>query len=211
MKPVSRHQCMIYEGAPSRTLSALAEVARKKLQENYCCLYLNSPVMVAGMRCALAATGVDVAKHVGDGSLLISSAQGHLVEGRFHVERMMQSLEKALNQSLANGYVGLWASGDMSWEFGHERDFALVLEYEWRLEQFFREHAEICGICQYHRETLPDVVLRQGLASHQSIFVNETLSRINPHYVLRKSVPDLATVRLPELDLALVGLSQTAG
>lgn len=56
-----RHQCLIYEGSPSRHLRALAALIRQKLTENVRCLYLNSPVMVAGIRCYLAAVGIDIA------------------------------------------------------------------------------------------------------------------------------------------------------
>jgi hypothetical protein len=31
---------------------------------------------------------------------------------------MMAKLEDAVTQALADGYKGLWATGDMGWEFG---------------------------------------------------------------------------------------------
>jgi hypothetical protein len=182
METVSRHQCLIYQGSPSRHLQALASVIRQKLNGNFRCLYLNSPVMVAGIRCYLAAAGIDVGGELEKNSLVLSSDQGHLVEGRFDVAGMMRTLEVALTQALNDGYDGLWATGDMTWEFGPEKDFSKLLEYECRLENFFRTHPALGGICQYHADTLPREVLRQGLLTHSSIFVNETLSRINPHY-----------------------------
>jgi hypothetical protein len=39
------------------------------------------------------------------------------------------------------------------------------------------------AICQYHSDTLPRKALQQGLLAHPSIFINETLSRINPLYL----------------------------
>ena len=180
MNSTPRHQCLIYEGSPSRQLAAVAALLRQKLNENYRCLYLNSPVMVAGVRSYLAAAGIDVAHEVGKASLVLSSDQRHLVEGHFNVDRMMCTLEDALDQAMNDGYDGLWATGDMTWELGPRADFSKLLEYEWRLETFFRTHPALSGICQYHADTLPHHVLRQGLLSHPSIFVNETLSHINP-------------------------------
>jgi hypothetical protein len=49
-------------------------------------------------------------------------------------------LEGALHQALNDGYQGLWATGDMSREFGPERDFSKLLDYEWRLEELFQKH-----------------------------------------------------------------------
>jgi MEDS: MEthanogen/methylotroph, DcmR Sensory domain len=207
MESASRHQCLIYEGSPSRHLAAMAALMRQKLNENYRCLYLNTPVMVAGIGCYLAAAGVDVAHEVEKTSLLLSSDQRHLVNGCFDVDRMMNTLDDALSQALNDGYEGLWATGDMSWELGPQKDFSKLLEYEWRLEEFFHNHPGLSGICQYHAATLPREALRQGLLTHPSIFVNETLSRINPHYLPANAHTHQAAMN-PELESMVNDLCQ---
>lgn len=191
MTTEARHECLIYDGPPSRHLPALAAAAKNKLEGGYRCLYLNSPVMVAGMRSYLAASGLDVAYEVARGSLVLSSDQSHLTARRFNVERMMAKLEDAVDQALDYGFRGLWATGDIGWEFGTEADFSKLIEYEWRLEEFFRRQPALSGICQYHRDRLPESAMRDGVLMHESIFVNETLSRLNPHYMRNES---LATV-----------------
>ena len=103
------------------------------------------------------------------------------------------------------GYAGLWATGDMTWELGPQKDFSKLLEYEWRLEELFQKHPELGGICQYHAETLPHEVLRQGLLTHPLIFVNQTLSRINPHYLRADSYSNQAEVN-PELESVIDSL-----
>jgi len=183
MDPASRHQCLIYEGPPSRHLAALAEVVRQKLNENKRCLYLNSEPMVAGMRSYLAAAGVDVPHETANAKLVLSSERHHLADGRqFDVDQMIRALEGALKQALKDGYQGLWATGDMTWELGPDKDFSRLLEYEWRLEEFFRANPQLSGLCQYHVDTMPRHVARQGLQSHSSVFLNQTLSLINPIY-----------------------------
>jgi hypothetical protein len=52
----------------------------------------------------------------------------------------------------------------------------------------FRENKELCGICQYHKDTLPHDVMRQSLLVHPGIFLTDTLTRINPYY-LKSSWP----------------------
>ena len=208
METVTRHQCLIYEGSPSRQLPALAALVHRKLNENFRCLYLNSPVMVAGIRCYLAAAGVDVTQELEKTNLVLSSEQSHLVKGHFDVGQMMHALEEALGQALRDGYAGLWATGDMTWELGPEGDFSKLLEYEWRLEEFFRTHPALGGICQYHADTLPREVLRQGLLTHPSIFENETLSRINPHY-LRSDLYSDEAITNPHLSPTINHLCKT--
>ena len=202
MEHTSRHQCLIYEGAPSEHLAVLAAVVRDKLHENYCCLYLNSDPMVAGMRSYLAAAGLNVEQETKKVSLLLSSSQAYLNAGHFDIGRMLDTLEDTLSQALSDGYAGLWAAGDMTWEMGPDGDFSKLLEYERQLEEMFSKHPQLCGICQYHADTLPREVMRQGLAAHRSLFVNQTLSLMNPHYTRPESLLE-TVLRNRELDAAV--------
>ena len=138
--------------------------------------------MVAGLRSYLFAGGVDVPKELMKGSLVLTSETSHLQNGVFNIERMLGMLNDAIVQALNDGYDGLFATGDMSWEFGGGKDFSKLLEYERRLEKLLQKHPTIYGICQYHTDTLPPETVRQGILSHPAIFINETLSRLNPQY-----------------------------
>ena len=179
---IPRHQCLMYRGDPSRQLVDLTLLIRKKLQANYRCLYLNSEAMVAGIRSYLISSGVNVADAVREKRLILTSERSHLVHGVFEPGRMMGLLEAAHDAALKDGHAGLWASGDMAWEFGPARDFSKLVEYERKLEAFFQTHPALSGVCQYHADFLPDAVMQHGLELHPGVYVNQTLSRINPHY-----------------------------
>ena len=183
MTPLPRHQCLIHRRTSSRQDSILAAVIRQKLRQNYRCLYLNSAPMVTSMRAALEAAGVDVLAETVQTKLHLTSDRSHLIDGKFDVDRMITALEIGIEQALADGFDGFWATGDMSWEFGPERDFSRLMEYEWRLEETFRRYPQLSGICQYDAETLPDHVIREGLISHPTLYLNETLSILNPQYL----------------------------
>ncbi len=181
MESESRHQCLIYAGAPSEKLPLLAAIIHCKLKEGFRCLYLNSAPMVSGMRSTLAAMGLDVASEEAKANLILSS-DPVTSGGNFNCEVMLGQLENAIDQALKDGHKGLWASGDMTWEFGPEKDFSKLLEYELKLENVFSRRKELCGICQYHKDTLPQDVMRQGLLAHRNLVISDTLTRINPHY-----------------------------
>jgi hypothetical protein len=183
IEPAPRHQCLIYEGSPSRQLPVLGAMIKQKMDEGYRCLYLISRPMVAGIQSRLASMGIDVLGEVAQGRLALSSESITSANGDFDVDMMLHKLEDALDQALNDGHKGLWATGDMTWEFGSEKNFEKLLEYEYRLEELFRKRQELCGICQYHQDTLSHKVTRQALLTHRMLFINETLSRINPHYV----------------------------
>lgn len=195
---------MIYDGAPSRMLPALASAIRRQLDAGRRCMYLNTPAMVAGFRSRLYADGCNVELEVERGALVLASDHDHLVGGRFDVDTMIRTLETAAAQAVTDGYTGLFATGDMTWELGPDRDFTTIIDYEWQLEQLFRRQPALSGICQYHRDLLPRQSVRDGAVSHASLFVNATLSRVNPFYVLgRRPEARRVAAAVPELDASL--------
>lgn len=202
MPDACRHQCSVYDGSPSKSLPGLATTICRHLNEQYRCLYLHNSAMVTEMRSLLLSGGIDVTRLVTQGDLVLLSASDHLLDGQFHIERMVGMLRNAVNQALKDGYRGFFVTGDMSWEFGLEKDFSKLVEYEWQLEDLFREQPALSGICQYHVDTLPAEVLRQGLATHPSLYINATLSKLNPHYVKPEAFTPEAC-NTPALDAAI--------
>jgi hypothetical protein len=174
----------------------VAQVVKQKLSDNYRCLYLNSGPMVAGIRSHLAAAGTDVELELKVGSLILSSEQDHLSNGVFDADAMLEGLEQCVQQALADGFAGLFAAGDMTWELGPDRNVPKLLRYEWKLERLFHKYPALNGICMYHSDTLPGELVKQGTMAHGTIFVNQTLSRINPYHVHtgapREAVPTLS-------------------
>lgn len=207
MTPESRHQCLIYEGSPSQKLAVLAAIIKSKLEDGYRCLYLNSPPMVAGMRSTLAAIGIEIETEIDHKRILFSSET--ISPGmEFDSTVMVNMLENELNQAVKDGFKGLWASGDMTWEFGPAKDFSKLLEYELKLEELFGRRSELCGVCQYHRDSLPRDAMRKSLLVHPALVISGTLSRINPYYLraARPADQDLTN----ELDQMIAELCKLA-
>ena len=164
-----RHQCMIYDGSPAAHLPALSRITAKKLAARFRVLYLNAPPMVVAIRSYLSADGIDVAREIDRGALVLSSADAHLAAGRFEPEPMLTLLDEALTQALTDGYRGLFAFGDMTWEFGTERNYAKLREYERGLEALCERRPELQGVCQYHQIHSPTSRQRR-LAPSPSVF-----------------------------------------
>lgn len=207
METEVRHQCLIYDGEPWKKVPSLMSSMLRKRDEGFRCLYLNSPTMVAAMRACLHMSGVDVDDEVAKGRLVLAT-ETPFGDKPFDMDVMLDTLETALDQSLNDGYKGLWASGDMTYEFGPQRDFAQLMEYELRLEKLFHRRHELCGICQYHRDTLPPEAMRHGLLAHRKVFVNETLSQVNPHYAQSVLSSQEGGTTYPELDKMIFALCQ---
>jgi len=77
-----------------------------------------------------------------------------------------------------------------------------LLDYERGLEQLFEKHTSLSGVCQYHTDTLPIGVVEQGLHVHKAVFVNETLSRVNPYFLSHEALagrPKGSTTQLKQM------------
>jgi hypothetical protein len=188
MNSIPRHQCMIYYDPPSRHLGPISLTIQKKLMEHFRCVYLNSEPMIAGLRSYLAAAGVDVESELKTSNLILSSERPHLVDGRFEIEVMLNGLQRELERALRDGYTGLWATGDMTWELGSDHDIGKLLEYEQGLEELFQSHPQLAGVCQYHVNSLPRLLVDGAARTHSAIFVNETLSILNANFARRESL-----------------------
>ncbi len=182
MDLIPRHQCLVYSGSPNLHLRPVSLVIRERLKQRHRCIYLNSEPMVAGMCSYLAAAGVDVEKEVRETSLILSSERPHLVNDRFEIDGMLKGLQSELERALLDGYAGLWATGDMTWEMGPDQDALKLAEYEGYLDEFLRTHPQMGGICQYHADTLPKEILNSAVRLHPAIFINETLSVLNSQF-----------------------------
>ena len=95
---------------------------------------------------------------------------------------MLAGLANAVKEALGEGYAGLWASGDMLWEFGSEKNLSKLLAYEIGLEELMRSQPALCGNCQYHLDVLPVEAVQVALYTHEAVCINEMLARLNPHY-----------------------------
>lgn len=202
----SRHQCSIYDGDPVAQLPVFAEMVKAKLEEGYRCMYFNQLQMLTEFASALSRLGVDTNNEISSGRLVLS-AESPATEDDFDIDAMLVNLESALDQAISDGFKGLFATGDMTWEFQSVKNFSKLMEYEYRLEKFFQRRPEFVGICQYHKDTLTPEACRQGLMNHQSIFISETVSRVNPHFIPSGwVVPESAFAEIDELidDLCLI-------
>lgn len=179
---VSRHKCLIYDGHPRESLPVIVPLLADGLRGNHRCLYLGTPEMVGMVDAALSQQGFDTAAEVRRGSLVLSSDRKHLENGRFDPHAMVDMLSELIDAALRDGFEGLCATGDMTWELGDEENFERLREYEALLEQMFAEKPLI-GICQYRRGALPAWALQDALMTHRSLYLGVDLNRDNVFYV----------------------------
>ena len=182
MVEVSRHKCLIYEGHPSEQLPVILPMMIQSLREKQRCIYLGDPEMVQLVQEGLYKKGVNLQEESTRGALLFSSDRDHLKTGHFNPEAMVVMLCQLIDKALSDGFAGLYATGDMRWELGDDKNFDRLREYEARLDLVFRDKP-LAGVCQYHRDTVPVHAIQDALMTHESIYVGHHLNQNNFFYI----------------------------
>lgn len=179
----SRHKCLIYEGAPSNQLPVVVPLLKEGLHDHWRCLYLGSPEMVQMMDTALQIQGIDTAQKSKEQALILSSDRSHLINGKFDPNAMLDGLEAAIDQAIKDGFVGLCATGDMRWELGDDdKNFETLIDYERKLEEIFHRKS-LMGICQYHRDIVPEAAIKGALLTHRDAYIGDVLNQNNIFYL----------------------------
>jgi len=179
---ISRHKCLIYDGDPAGQLPVVVPMLLDALASNWRCLYLAGPETLPMIDQALTQRGVDTRREQDRGALILTADRSHLAGGRFDPQAMVDMLRMLIDDSVAQGFAGLCATGDMRWELGDDSNFEQLLEYEARLEQLFHEKP-LRGICQYRRDVVPAQAVRDALVAHRSAYLGAVLNRDNLFYI----------------------------
>ena len=176
------HICALYD-SPEEQRSVAAEYLADGLRIRQRCFYVAESVeALLQFRRVLGSAGIDVDQCLRSRALVEAThADAHLVDGFFDCERMLASLNQAVESALNDGFTGLRTCGDMSWLLADAPGSDQVVEYEALLNQFF-QGIHGCGMCQYHRRRIPPRLLDQALATHSSTVI-EGVHKANPFFM----------------------------
>ncbi len=177
-----RHLCLVHQGEPSVHLDAIVPFLSKGLCQRGRSIFLGSPEMVQAIITRLTEEAIPVPLKVREGALILISDQEHLNEGRFDPLLHLAKFETLYEETLKEGYSGLWGSGDIGWEFGPESNLAMLYRYETAVEKMIERLPHFHALCQYRKDALPIPSVASGLLSHRGVVINSSLPRWNPFF-----------------------------
>jgi len=151
------HCCLLHDSVEQQ-LTVLVAFLKAGIRNKERCVCLLEPDKLPLLRSALLQADVDVDRLENSGAIYLSSARDFLDHGRFHAGKMIQFLQRAIDDALDMKFSGLRASGDMSWQAGSS-EYDGFVEYEATLDRFF-EGKPLIGLCQYNRAAFKPHVLQ---------------------------------------------------
>jgi len=168
------------------------EYIRAGLSRRERCLYVCCERELDEFRAALRQAGIAVEDEELRGALvLLTKHDGHLKGGSFDPDLMIQMLDEAVKDTLARGFTGLCAAGDMNWLLDDAPGSEKLAEYEARLNRFYESNHAL-GLCLYNLGTLPPTAIEDCLATHPFVRVEGPILLENPFYEL----PEIAMSRV---------------
>lgn len=177
------HVCTLFT-TPEEQLQAAVEYIRGGLSRGERCLYVCCERELNEFRAALKQAGIDIDREEGRGALvLLTKHDGHLKGGTFDPDRMIQMLNEAVKDTLARGFTGLCAAGDMNWLLDNAPGSEKLAEYEARLNRFYESNSAL-GLCLYNLGTMPPSAIDDCLATHPFVRVEGPILLENPFYEL---------------------------
>ena len=175
------HVCSLYS-SPEEQLTAAIEYIQAALARGERCLYVCCEHSIRKFRAALRKAGIAVDAEEKRGALIIvTKASGHLKGGSFDPDAMISLLHAAVKDALDAGFSGLAAAGDMNWILEGAPGTERAVEYEARLNEFYKSNRAL-GLCQYNRKTLPAAVLDHCVATHPYVRIDGLILLENPFY-----------------------------
>lgn len=176
------HLCLIYETKEEQFAAAIPFI-RAGLLKNERCVYIADDNTIDAVLHAMQSEDLDLftTSQKNGQLLLITKTESYLKEGYFHPEKMIGFLKKSAEDAVTSGYLGLRATGEMTWMLAGDPGSEKLMEYEALLNTFFPK-ANACALCQYNRNRFSDTLLLDVFRTHPLVVYKNKLIE-NPLYV----------------------------
>ena len=175
----SDHVALLYQSRQEQLDGALAFV-KLGLEHDERCLYIADESDPAEICDGLRALGVDVATARNQDQLRIVPASETVLDGEFDPEAMIELLDAAVEESLANGFAGLRVTGETTWIHRTDTPFESVADCESRCEQLIPDEALVV-LCQYDLRELDDAAIAALLRTHRQLIYQHRVCE-NPYH-----------------------------
>lgn len=166
------HSCFIYDSEEEHA-RYLTHFIKQGLNSYEKVIYLLDYHTANTVINRLMKNGLDVKPHLAKGQLLFKKGQhSYTQEDMFDPDKMMTLLKTEIDKSLDQGYSGLRITGEMTWSLKGVNGSEKLVEYEVKLNQFFK-NKKCIALCQYDRKCFDKSLLLDVIGVHPINIINE--------------------------------------
>lgn len=174
------HMCLIY-GDPEELLSVVLPLFHEGLSARERCVWVLDDLPIEIARRALKGAGVDVARHVNDGSLVMWG-RPEWRPPTLRPEQRLAEVRALVERAVADGHPGIRFAIDMTWTLDPDIPADQLETWEARLDSLFDGSLPVRMICHYSQRRLGPDAVQAGLRTHPRVALEGQVCD-NPFYV----------------------------
>jgi len=179
--PAGTHMCYVFNDDDER-LEMIAKFVESGVRENEMVGYFSDLLPPDEARARLRAAGAELPASTDDRRLAIQPALAtYCPSGRFEPAQMLDRLRTMYSSSMAEGYAGARATGEMTWALRGVAGSDRLIEYEALINTVVKEHPTT-AICQYDARRFDGGTLFDVLSVHPMMVIRGQVVR-NPYYI----------------------------
>jgi signal transduction histidine kinase len=179
-RDLPRHLALFYEDTTTQ-LDTVTAFIEHGLSMGHKCLYLYDVSTARQIRNALDTATVDAGHHLETGALELCDASDIYLESGFDPNQMIETLEATCEESLTDGYEGLYVAGENSWCFHTDHSFDHILDFEADFDAVCPD-LPVVALCQYDLARFGEESAAKALWTHEKIIYRNQICE-NPFYI----------------------------
>ncbi len=113
---------------------------------------------------------------------ILTKAETYSKNGKFNPDKLITMIKKLANEAIADGYSGLAITGEISWVLDYEDGERLIIEYEWKLNEYIFNTYPVSALCRYNINKFSDEMIKNIIQLHPIIVWRNRIHE-NPYYI----------------------------
>lgn len=158
----------------------LAGYIYASLQRNERCIYITGDIDTEKVLVKLEKNGKDLFYN-GD-LVVLNRDEAYAKGGKFNPDQMIRLLQEESDKAIQDGYTGLSVTGEISWVLDYEDGRDLIIEYEWKLNEYLFDRYPVSALCRYNMNKFSDEMIINLIQLHPFI-IWKSMIHENPFYI----------------------------
>lgn len=150
------------------------------LQRNERCIYITGDADTSLVIGKVEELAGDVEQR-GD-LIVLNRNQAYSEHGKFIPDKMIALIKDLTETAISDGYSGMAITGEISWVLDYENGNELIIEYEWKLNEYIFDCYPVSALCRYNLNMFSDEMIINIIQLHPYILWNNRIHE-NPFYI----------------------------
>ena len=114
--------------------------------------------------------------------VVLDKSDTYSKNGKFSPDKLINMIREYSEAAMDDGYTSLAITGEISWVLDYEDGEALIIEYEWKLNEYIFNTYPVSALCRYNIQKFSDDMVKNIIQLHPLIIWQYQIHE-NPYYI----------------------------